>query len=432
MQIAFTTLGCKVNQFDSAMMEKLTGEKSHQLVEFDTRADIYVINTCTVTQKSNYQSRQLIRKAIRQNPEAKIIVTGCYAETHPDEIKEIPGVSVILGNAFKTKLLDFFEDCGNADPQILINGFHQKKALEQPLLEEFKDRSRAFLKIQDGCNYRCSFCIIPKARGHSRSLPLNQVVSQINHLVQNGYQEVVLTGVYLGAYGRDLQPKTSLSALLREIAAITPLPRIRLSSIDPKDFDSQLIDTLKSLPNFCQHLHIPIQNGDDFILRKMRRGYSSGYIDELIWKLKNYFPDLYLGSDIMVGFPGEEEVHFQNTFNLLDTLPISAFHVFPYSNRPGTPASTMRGQVSELKKRERARKLRELSKVKEEAFKRNYIGKTMSLLMLKGNDGASGISHNYLKVQIKEEGITLHSIGQLREARIEAFCDGELHGRLLI
>jgi len=430
LQVAFATLGCKVNQFDTAMMEKLTGERFHQIVGFESQADVYIINTCTVTQKSNYQSRQLVRRAIRQNPRAKIIVTGCYAETHPDEIQRIPGVDVVLGNAYKKNILDYLEGCGSAEPQILINGFEREKSLHLPLLGEVRERSRMFLKIQDGCNFRCSFCIIPKARGPSRSLPPKQIIDQINHLVGLGYNEIVLTGVYLGAYGKDIHPRTSLSELLEEISTRTKLSRLRLSSIDPKDFDRELIETLCHLPNLCQHLHIPLQSGDDEILKRMRRGYTSGFFIDLVSELKNRIQDLYIGTDVMVGFPGEAINQFENTYQLLNSLPVSSYHVFPFSIRPGTPAADMKSQVPDLQKKERGERLRKLSKQKESNYKRRFIRRTMPFLILRGEKEPIGLSHNYLKVKLNEEVMKDSWIGRLFNIQIVSLLNEQLYGTL--
>ncbi len=430
MQIAFTTLGCKVNQFDTAMMESLVEGRSHELVPFNERADVYVINTCTVTQKSDYQSRQLIRRAIRQNPRAKIIVTGCYAETHPEEVRQIPGVHLVLGNAQKIRLLEQLEDCGQSiSSRILVDGFEKREVLQQPLLNGGRERTRIFLKIQDGCNFRCSFCIIPKARGPSRSLPVAQVIEQIHHLVQSGYQEVVLTGVYLGAYGQDLTPLYSLSKLLMEIAGKTSLPRLRLSSIDPRDFDKELLEALGSLANLCQHLHIPLQSGDDQVLHRMRRGYTSAFYRQLVLELKERLPDLWLGTDVMVGFPGEGETQFQRTFQLLEALPVTSLHVFPYSTRPGTPASTMRGQISAFLKQKRGERLRKLSQEKEEVFKRRFLGRLMPILIQEEVGGRlQGISHNYLKVQIPKEKGLENFKNRLVPVQIDRLEDGKLIG----
>ncbi|HEX9757283.1 MAG TPA: tRNA (N(6)-L-threonylcarbamoyladenosine(37)-C(2))-methylthiotransferase MtaB [Nitrospiria bacterium] len=431
MQVAFATLGCKVNQFDTTMMESLAGGKGYQIVGFDTRADVYIINTCTVTLKSNYQSRQLVRKAVRQNPKARIIVTGCYAETYPDEIKSIPGVDVVLGNAYKKNILEYLEGCGAAEPQTLVNGFEEGKNLQQPFVDGERDRSRVFLKVQDGCNFRCTFCIIPKARGPSRSLPPQQIIDQITLLVNKGYNEIVLTGVYLGAYGRDIHPKVSLATLLQEISTRTQLSRIRLSSIDPKDFNSELIETLCNLPNLCHHLHIPLQSGDDLILKRMRRGYTTGFFISLVNELKKKMDDLFIGTDVMVGFPGEGLPQFENTYQLLSSLPITSFHVFPFSNRPGTPAARMKNQVPDLQKKDRAERLRVLSKQKEELFKNKFIGRTLPFVMLKGEKGPVGLSHNYLKVHLKGESVFGNScIGQVINIQIVSVVNGQIFGSL--
>jgi threonylcarbamoyladenosine tRNA methylthiotransferase MtaB len=403
MKIAFHTMGCKVNQFDTAVMEERARGADHTLVPFDKAADVYVINSCSVTENSDHEARRLVRQLKRRSPESRIVMTGCYAQTHPEELVHIKGIDFVIGNDRKRDLVDYLGGCekGSTDGPRIEGGF-SRHPLDQPLIREFSGHTRFFLKIQDGCDFDCSFCLIPRARGPGRSLPLERAIEQVALLAEAGCQEVVLTGVNLGTYGRDFKPKQGLSELLRLLMDRTSVPRIRLSSLEPKTITPELLEIMQSSPRICRHFHIPLQSGDNDTLRKMNRHYSRGDYRRLILSLAERFPGAGIGTDVMVGFPGETEDEYQMTHALLDELPMSYFHVFPFSPRPLTPAAGMNSPVSESEKKERADELRRLSAEKNRRFARIHIGTDLPVLIEKEREQVTGLlkalSDNYIKI----------------------------------
>ncbi|MFA4911345.1 MAG: tRNA (N(6)-L-threonylcarbamoyladenosine(37)-C(2))-methylthiotransferase MtaB [Desulfobacteria bacterium] len=393
-KIAIATLGCKVNRYDSAVIHKLLEVAEFSFVPFDQQADVYIVNTCTVTKRADYQSRQLIRRSHRLNPDALIIVTGCYAQRSPQEIKKIQGVDYTVGIGKKERILD------------LINGSPRK---EVPLeitndIPAFPEHTRAFLKVQDGCDSYCSYCIVPYARGRSKSLRKEDAIRSISKLAELGYREIVLTGIHLGSYGLDIKPPSNLTNLLRSIEHEGISCRIRLSSIEPTEFDDDLIALISSSPIICNHLHIPLQSGDDEVLKRMNRPYSSELFKELVKKLVSAIPDLNIGVDVIVGFPGESHENFTNTVNVIEELPIGYIHVFPYSRRPGTPAADFPDQVDSKTIKKRGKILRSLGNMKREEFYRRFLGKRLSILVESKKDVGTkylkGFSRNYIPVLI--------------------------------
>jgi len=393
-KIAIATLGCKVNRYDSAVIHKLLEGSEFSFVPFGRKADIYIVNTCTVTQRADYQSRQLIRRFHRLNPDALIIVTGCYAQRAPQEIKEIQGVDYTVGVGEKERIVD------------LINGFPRK---EVPLeitneIPAFPEHTRAFLKVQDGCDSYCSYCVVPYVRGKSRSLEKEETLKRISKLAELGYREIVLTGIHLGSYGLDMKPPTSLTNLLRSIEDESISCRIRLSSIEPTDFEGDLINLISSSPIICNHLHIPLQSGDDEVLKKMNRPYTANFFKELVKKLVSAIPDLNIGVDVIVGSPGESHENFTNTLNLIEELPLGYLHVFPYSRRPGTPAADFPDQVDSKTIKKRGKVLRDLGGRKREEFYRRFLGKRLSVLIESKRDldtkYLKGFSRNYIPVLV--------------------------------
>ena len=341
--IAITTLGCKVNQYDSATIEETLRKAGHRIVDFKTEADVYIINTCTVTHKTDYQSRQLIRRAQKKNPGAQIIVTGCYAQVSAEKLKEIPGVSLILGNREKHSIADFITGSflEKSDPRVMVSDMEEIVPFKDPPLRSFSKHTRAFLKIQDGCESFCSYCIVPRARGKCRSLDPQETLQRLHTLNSQGFNEVVLTGIHLGAYGIDLTPTSSLLKLLQLIEQHKPLSRIRISSLEPMDISPDLADLIASSKIICPHLHLPLQSGDSEILKRMNRPYGAPDFHKLITMLVSKIPHLCLGVDVMVGFPGETDSQFDNTYKLLADLPVSYFHIFPYSKRENTRAASL-------------------------------------------------------------------------------------------
>ena len=367
--ITIATLGCKVNQFESEAIIDSLEHQGYHTVPFGDLADITIINTCTVTHRADFQSRQMVRKALRFSPNSLIIVTGCYTQVDPQAFAEMKGVTYLLGNRekyFLSELLPHMEQGHVGRLQISDIG-KETQFLDVPLTS-FHRHTRAFLKIQDGCDGHCSYCIVPYARGPSRSLSPERIIEHCAVLKEKGFKEVVLTGIHIGVYGHDFSPPFSLERLLERLERAETPPRIRLSSIEPLDFSPALIAFLTQSTKVCPHLHIPIQSGDDDILKKMNRSYTSSFLSSLINDLHRRIPHISLGADVIVGFPGETEKQFQHTQEFIERLPLSYLHVFPFSRRKGTPASGFPHPVRESVMTERAEILRTLGKRKRQSF----------------------------------------------------------------
>jgi threonylcarbamoyladenosine tRNA methylthiotransferase MtaB len=393
MRIAFTTFGCKINQYETDQMRQSLAGAGTAFVPFDGDADVYVINTCSVTSKSDYQCRQAIRAAVRRNPSSRVIVTGCYAETRPEEIRAIPGVTAVLGNKEKGSIVRYLPFPGGEGTEYSL-----------PVSPDPGRRTRRVLKVQDGCDSNCSYCIIPRARGASRSIPREEIVAAFQRFVDEGVPEVVLSGIHIGRYGTDLAPRETLDGLPRELLSRRRKTRIRLSSIEPREVTSELIGFLSR--GLCRHLHIPLQSGDDEILRSMHRDYTAGFYRDLVTSIAHAVPGIAIGADVMVGFPGEEDRHFNNTLKLIDDLPLTHVHVFSYSARPGTPAASFRGQISEQAKKERNEAIRSLGLRKNIAFRRSFIGAYLEVVVEDRVIEKSyvGLTDNYLKVAVRGAG----------------------------
>lgn len=411
-KFTITTLGCKVNQYESeALAQKLSDDGQWVISRDKEIADLCIINTCTVTQKASMQSRQAIRQAIRSHPKARIIVTGCYAQTEPDEINKIKGVHHVIGHFDKHKI-----------PDMILTG--KENILPSPDLEQkihhfnpmpsvgLGYRTRPFLKIQDGCNDFCTYCIVPYARGPSRSLPPERVLDNINKIHQAGYHEVVLTGIHLGNYGIDLgKRKADLLDLLNRIRKTCTIDRVRLSSIEPFELTEDIIKFVAQSGSgpakICHHFHIPLQSGDDFILKKMHRPYSRSFFIDLVEKIHKLLPDCAIGVDTLIGFPGESDRAFENTYSLIEQLPVSYLHVFPFSPRKGTPAYSYPDKVNSNVIRERCQKMRTLGKLKRNVFYNKFKGKTLEILIegkqKKSTNHLKGITSNYIPVLVKGE-----------------------------
>jgi threonylcarbamoyladenosine tRNA methylthiotransferase MtaB len=414
MRIAFTTLGCKINQYETDVIRKDLQSKGNTIVPFDEEADVYVINTCSVTAKSDYQCRQIIRSAVKRGQGARVVVTGCYAETRPKELVAIPGVGLVIGNHDKSRLPDLI--MGGATGVDTAKTRTGAESTNSPVLP---GRTRGFLKIQDGCDNRCTYCIVPMARGRSRSTVPERVIDEFERLVRSGCPEVVLSGIHIGSYGMDLDPVSSLTNLISTLISRRNHTRIRLSSIEPNEITPEMITFFGN--ELCRHLHIPLQSGDDGILSAMKRHYTSGFYLELLERIAGEVPGIALGADIMVGFPGEGEREFQNTLNLVEQSPLTHLHVFSYSPRPGTPAALMKPQVSEHVKKERSEELRELGRRKNLDFRKRGLGSAVKVVVEGKRDGESGfltgITDNYVRVIIS--GAQNGHIGEEMNVRIE-------------
>ena len=428
MRIAITTLGCKINQYDSAVIQNRL-EDNHSFVSFEEAADCYIINTCTVTDRADWEARQLVRRAKRLSPGAKVLMTGCYAQVNPAEVANVPGVDYVVGLNRLDDLLHFVTVLKDNDVRIAVSDTKRERGVPVLGTRALPGHTRAFLKIQEGCNYSCTYCIIPTARGLSRSVTPREVLEQVRMLADAGYREIVLTGIHLGSYGQDLTPKIDLTALLETIARSRLIPRVRLSSLDPREVPDRLVDLIANSDVICPHLHVCAQAGDDEILKWMRRNYDGAYYRELLIKIRERLPDAALGSDIIVGFPGETDGTFHRSLEFFADLPLTYFHVFPYSSRRGTIAASLPDHVGTEIKKTRAGRMRELGAMKKRDFCLRFRGRKLSVLIEEKIDRATGLrrgfSRNYLPVLVFAPGTLVnHEI----EVEIEGFEEGWLRG----
>ena len=402
-KVLLVTLGCKINQYDTNAMASALKCHGHGLAETASEADVIVINTCTVTGRTDYKGRQLIRKAVHQNPSAVTIVTGCYAQVQAERIAEIPGVDYVLGNAEKANIASWVSRCvKQPSPWVRTGAISEVRSLGLDSPDVHSGTTRAFLKVQDGCNHACSYCIIPRARGRSRSLPLPCVKEKIALLVEKGFQEVVLCGIHLGVYGQDLHPAVSLLDLLSDLEEKTEIPRIRISSIEPNELTEELLVLFAHARRLCHHFHLPLQSGDAALLRAMNRPYGPEYFMDLVRRIDQRMPEAAVGVDLIAGFPGEGEAAFRNTFRLLEDLPVTYFHVFPYSPRPGTAAARFPDPVQPEVIERRAGALRKMGLNKRTSFYRRFVDKELEVLVETKRDGRTGmlkgVSRNYVPV----------------------------------
>jgi len=394
--IKFFTLGCKVNQYETQVIREKFIRSGFKELSDSQPADIYIINTCTVTQTADSKSRYFIHHAHRQNPQAKIIVTGCYTELDSDEIARIPGIAHIVKNKEKYSIPE------------LLNGYNElnrHNAQNGIGISNFSGHTRAFLKIQDGCNNSCAYCKVPLVRGASCSRQLDEIISEAGNLVKNGFKEIVLTGICLGSYGRDLKPKLNLVSVIAALEKIEGLLRIRLSSIEAGDISDALINKMAKSKKLCRHLHIPMQSGDDEILNKMQRSYTREYYSALINKIKKHIPQIALTTDVLVGFPEEDEENFQNTLNLIQEILPLKVHIFPYSPRKDTPAFNLQDKVSPTIIKQRIFQLKAIAKECALIYRKQFLNQDMEVL-LEDNSRENpclwcGFTSNYIKVVVE-------------------------------
>jgi len=405
LRVAITTLGCKVNQYDTATIEDRLTAEGHTLVPFAETADVYIVNSCTVTNQADAESRQLVRRAKRHNPAARVIMTGCYAQVSPKSVARVPEVDHVVGLNRLDDLLRVVK--AELTERVTVSNLRTGERGKSPEIETlgaltFSGQTRAFLKIQEGCDLFCTFCIVPMSRGKSRSVPPRVVLEQLDRLADRGFQEIVLTGIHLGGYGEDLEPRVDLPWLLEAIEERKPVPRVRLSSLDPHEISDSLLTLLSRARILCPHLHVPLQSGDDTILARMRRRYDSTLAREVLIKLRETLPQAALGTDLIVGFPGEGEDEFARGVEFLQESPFTYFHVFPYSVRNGTTAAKFADKVPQPTIDARARQIRRLGEQKKAAFARAFVGRTVPVLFEHARDKATGLlkgySRNYLRV----------------------------------
>lgn len=388
---AIKTLGCKTNQLESSIIKELLIKEGYRSVRYSEAADFYIVNTCSVTARSDSESVYYIRKAKKTNPDAKIIATGCSAQLNPQDI----GADIVVGNAQKLDILDFIKKNNGFVSDIML-----EKKFKGRLVKSFWGRTRANIKIQDGCNNRCSYCIIPFARGPSRSDSVENIVKQIKLLTAEGVKEIVLTGIHIGQWGLDLEDKKNFLSLLQKIEQVDSLERYRLGSLEPPEISDDVIEFLANSPKFARHLHISVQSVNNKVLKLMNRKYTLQQVQDTTLKLQSKIKDISLGCDIIAGFPTETDEQFDQGYKSLETMPFSYMHVFPYSIRPGTVAAGMR-QINDKKKKERAQKLRILSNIKKENFMKAFIGQELEVLIEKKRHKSGklkGLSSNYIQV----------------------------------
>lgn len=397
-KVSFYTLGCKLNQAETAILAEQFEKAGYELVCFGEPVDICVINTCTVTSKTDYQCRQIIRRAKHQSPQARIAVVGCYAQLAPEKLQAIDGVDFVLGSDIKFNLVELLNQ--QLDRSAPYSATSKNERFIRPNPGKFFDRTRAFLKIQDGCDSQCSYCTVPLARGKSRSDELHKILESAQALVDHGHLEIVLTGVHIGRYGKDLNPPIDLLHLLQQLERIKGLKRIRLSSLEPREIDDSLIDWIAHSEKICYHFHIPLQSADDDVLSNMNRDYTSRDYEQLIERIVKQFPNCGLGTDVIVGFPGETEQQFQNTYRFIDRLPFTYLHVFSYSARPGTKAAQLKFQIDPRLVKQRSESLRQLGKIKKKKFLEGLVGKKLRVLWETKTKGEwmFGWSDNYARV----------------------------------
>jgi threonylcarbamoyladenosine tRNA methylthiotransferase MtaB len=403
--VGFATLGCRLNQVESQEMRALVERAGYRAVDDGEAANVYVVNTCTVTSRADFSDRQAIRRIIRANPDALVVVTGCLAQTDPDALARMPGVDLVLGNQEKYRLPELLGSLVRRErPEVRVGRIADARDVPSAPIARMSGRSRAFLKIQDGCQHRCAFCIVPAARGRSRSQEPEVLVEQVGVLVETGYGEITLTGVDIGHYGWDLVPRTSLAALVARLAEVRGLRWLRLSSVLPAYFTPELVEAVTTIPTVAPHLHLPLQSGSDRVLRLMRRPYNTAMYHALAERLAAAIPDLGLGADVIVGHPGESDSDFQATMALVEALPLSYLHVFAYSDRKGTEAAKMGDRVAASVIRERSARLRGLGAEKSIAFRRRLLGRAIEVVVLEGRRAGgmlTGLTSNFVEVTFR-------------------------------
>ena len=437
--------GCRATQADGAAIERQLLDRGLARAGSANEAEVVVLNTCTVTASADQDVRSAIRRIHRENPATRILVTGCYAQRAPEEISALPGVSLVVGNSHKHEVANYalpmttgggfvpLAQIGGASVSNVIIGdiFAHTELLAAPVFdgEDSAEKTRPNLKVQDGCNNRCSFCIIPFVRGRSRSLQIDNVVRETNELVGCGYREIVLSGINLGRWGRELTPRMNFAGMLRAILENTAIEKLRISSVEPMDWSNELIELVASSPRIAKHAHVPLQSGSDKVLRRMHRKYRPWHYADRIEGIRHAMPDAAIGADVMVGFPGETDDDFEQTRALIERLPFTYLHVFTYSSRPGTPSSEMPDQVPVHIARERNRVLRGLAAVKKHDFMRSFIGRDLEAITLTHFDGhaTEALSDNFLKLRLTG----CHSGNQLVSVRVEDLCYDGLAGNII-
>lgn len=433
-KIAFYTLGCKVNQADTASMENLFLRSGHQLVSFDGEADVYIINTCVVTNTGQRKSRQTIHRAIRKNPNALIVVTGCYPQTAAEEVKAIAGVDMIIGNQDRAQIVQLVEERlahRQTDTLDAVHKLTASTAFEEMAAGDITDKTRAFLKIQEGCNQFCTYCIIPYARGPLRSRSLESIRTETQRLISAGFKEIVLIGIHLGCYGKENPDGPTLYDAVKTVLDVPGVQRLRLGSLESVEVEPRLLTLMQEDARFCRHLHLPLQSGCDKTLQAMHRPYTTAKFKTLLADIKTRVPDIAITTDVIAGFPGETEADFETTCKFAESCGFSKMHIFPFSARKGTPAEKFAGAVTEAIKKERADILGRIDETMHKTFLQAMVGQTAEVLFEQpaGEDYFEGLTGNYQRVFVKSGGRNLG--GEILPVKIMAFDGEKLLGEII-
>lgn len=433
-KIAFYTLGCKVNQADTASMENLFLRSGHQLISFDGEADVYIINTCVVTNTGQRKSRQTIHRAIRKNPNALIVVTGCYPQTAAEEVKAIAGVDMIIGNQDRAQIVQLVEERlahRQTDTLDAVHKLTASTAFEEMAAGDITDKTRAFLKIQEGCNQFCTYCIIPYARGPLRSRSLESIRTETQRLINAGFKEIVLIGIHLGCYGKENPDGPTLYDAVKTVLDVPGVQRLRLGSLESVEVEPRLLTLMQEDARFCRHLHLPLQSGCDKTLQAMHRPYTTAKFKTLLADIKTKVPDIAITTDVIAGFPGETEADFETTCKFAESCGFSKMHIFPFSARKGTPAEKFAGAVTEAVKKERADILGRIDETMHKTFLQAMVGQNAEILFEQpaGEDYFEGLTGNYQRVFVKSGGRNLG--GEILPVKITAFDGEKLLGEII-
>ncbi len=422
-KVGTLTLGCKVNSYDTEAMMKIFSDKGYEEVSFEDMADVYLINTCSVTNLSDKKSRQMIRRAVKKNPNAIVVATGCYAQTSPDEVLDIQGVNIVIGTKDRTKIVDIIESYNKKQGKKSYVGDIMKERIFEPLnVNEIKSKTRAYLKIQEGCNQFCTYCIIPYARGPIRSREPKEVIEEVKRLAENGFKEVVLAGIHIASYGKDTN-NTTLIDIIKEVHKIDGIKRIRFSSIEPNFINDNVLEELVKLPKVCDFFHLSLQSGSDKVLKDMKRKYTTKEYRQAVEKIRKFYKEASITTDVIVGFPDESDLEFEETITFIKSIKLSKIHVFPYSPKKGTKAYEMKNQISSHVKNQRSEILRKVSDELEVEFIEKINGKTVSVLFenKSKNNMYEGHTTNYIKV-FKESKDDISN--KILDVKILSVCDG--------
>lgn len=421
--VAFLTLGCRVNQYETEAIAEAFINDGYKKVDFEEKADVYVINTCTVTSIGDKKSRQMIRKAKKKNPKAVVVVAGCYSQVAPDEVSSIEGVDIIVGTSGKSEIPELVKKYLESGSQINhVQNIMDIKKFEEMEIDEYQDRTRAFLKIQDGCDRYCSYCLIPYARGHIRSRASGNIINEVEKLAAGGFKEIILSGIHVASYGKDIGGIT-LTDVIEKISAIDGIERIRIGSIDPTFFDDTTVKRLGRVKKLCPHFHLSLQSGCNETLKRMNRHYTTEEYKAIVEDLRETIPDVSITTDVIVGFPGETEEEFETTYSFLEDIALSKMHVFKFSPRKGTRAARMDNQVDPAVKERRSHRVIELDKRLESRFISSFIGRNMKVLFEETKEGyAYGYTENYIRVRVPAD---VELTGRIMNVRLTA-CAGEM------